>query len=481
MPALADARRARADGRRQPFAVVAKRRDTADTWTLELEARDGDAAAVRARPVHDARGRRGGRGADLDQRRPGRRRARSSTRCAPSAWRPQAICAAEPGAGARRARARSATAWPVAEMRGRRCRHRRRRHRARAAAPGDPALLGDASATAGSCCSTAGARPISCSTSRRARGVGAARARGARHGRQRRTGMARPRRRRHAADAAAPAIDGTRTVALLCGPEVMMRFAVAALREPAASRAERIVRLDGAQHAVRDRPLRPLPARTDARLPRRPGLPLGRARAAGSRSGSCDGATGKPDARGVEVRLLRRLPAQPARPARTSCSRSPSEIEIAYFLEASSATVEGPYDVSLVEGSITTPHDAERIHEVRAPARAALITIGACATAGGIQALRNFADVDGLHAGRLRLARLHLDAAPPRRRSAPHVPVDFELHGCPINKHQLLEVISAHLQPAPAARPRAQRLRRVQAARHRVRDGRPRHRRAWAR
>jgi sulfhydrogenase subunit delta len=68
-------------------------------------------------------------------------------------------------------------------------------------------------------------------------------------------------------------------------------------------------------------------------------------------------------------------------------------IDIAYFLEATSRTVGGPYDVSLVEGSITTPHDAERIREVRRKSKA-LITIGACATAGGIQALRNFADVD---------------------------------------------------------------------------------------
>src|ERR1039458_2476221 len=64
-------------------------------------------------------------------------------------------------------------------------------------------------------------------------------------------------------------------------------------------------------------------------------------------------------------------------------------LQIAYFIEASSATVAGPYDVSLVEGSITTPHDAQRIREVRASSRA-LITIGACATSGGIQALRNF-------------------------------------------------------------------------------------------
>jgi sulfhydrogenase subunit delta len=119
------------------------------------------------------------------------------------------------------------------------------------------------------------------------------------------------------------------------------------------------------------------------------------------------------------------------------------EIEIAYFLEASSSTVEGPYDVSLVEGSVTTPHDAERIHEVRRQSRA-LITIGACATAGGIQALRNFADVDSF----TEIVYASPDYISTLRTSTPisaHVPVDFELQGCPINKHQLLEVITAHL------------------------------------
>jgi sulfhydrogenase subunit delta len=118
-------------------------------------------------------------------------------------------------------------------------------------------------------------------------------------------------------------------------------------------------------------------------------------------------------------------------------------VSIAYFLEATSAQVEGPYDVSLVEGSITTEHDAQRIREVRERSRT-LITIGACATAGGIQALRNFADVreftSAVYASPDYISTLS--------RSTPisaHVPVDFELHGCPINKHQLVEVISAHL------------------------------------
>jgi len=118
-------------------------------------------------------------------------------------------------------------------------------------------------------------------------------------------------------------------------------------------------------------------------------------------------------------------------------------LEIAYFIEASSATVEGPYDVSLVEGSITTLHDAERIRAVRENSRA-LITIGACATAGGIQALRNFADVDQF----TRVVYASPDYISTLATSTPiraHVNVDFELNGCPINKRQLLEVISAHL------------------------------------
>src|SRR6185503_9081931 len=119
------------------------------------------------------------------------------------------------------------------------------------------------------------------------------------------------------------------------------------------------------------------------------------------------------------------------------------EIEIAYFVEARRATVEGPYDLSLVEGSITTPGDAERIRHVRRVSRR-LVTIGACATAGGIQALRNFADVKEftslVYATPAYISTL--DTSTPIRD---HVVVDFELHGCPIDKHQLLEVLSAYL------------------------------------
>ena len=128
------------------------------------------------------------------------------------------------------------------------------------------------------------------------------------------------------------------------------------------------------------------------------------------------------------------------------------QIEIAYFLEASRATVAGPYDLSLVEGSITTAEDARRIQEIRAQSEK-LIVIGACATAGGIQALRNFADVDAF----ARAVYPHPEWLSTLKSSDPvseHVFVDFELRGCPISKAQLVEVITSALHGRAPVTPR---------------------------
>ncbi len=120
------------------------------------------------------------------------------------------------------------------------------------------------------------------------------------------------------------------------------------------------------------------------------------------------------------------------------------EVEIANFPEASRAVAPGPYDVSLVEGSITTPHDAERIQQVRKESRF-VVTIGACATAGGIQALRNFKDVREFIS--LVYAKPeYIQTLATSTAIADHIPVDFELRGCPINKYQLIELISALLR-----------------------------------
>ncbi len=118
-------------------------------------------------------------------------------------------------------------------------------------------------------------------------------------------------------------------------------------------------------------------------------------------------------------------------------------VDIAYFPEASRATQPGPYDISLVEGSITTPHDVERIHEIRKTSKL-LITIGACATAGGIQALRNFADVEE-YIRIIYATPEFIDTLATSTAVADHVTVDFELRGCPVSKGQLLELLNATL------------------------------------
>ena len=119
------------------------------------------------------------------------------------------------------------------------------------------------------------------------------------------------------------------------------------------------------------------------------------------------------------------------------------EIDIAYFLEARRQVTPGPYDVGLVEGSISTPEEELLIRQARKDCRV-LVAIGACATSGGIQALRNWADVEEyaacVYAHPEYIATL--DVASP---VAGYVYVDFELRGCPVNKYQLVEVLTALL------------------------------------
>ena len=120
-----------------------------------------------------------------------------------------------------------------------------------------------------------------------------------------------------------------------------------------------------------------------------------------------------------------------------------ASVQVANFPEASREVIAGPYDLSIVEGSITTEEDARRIREVRTSSRR-LITVGACATAGGIQALRNSA-ADGAYAGAVYAHPEYLSSLGTSTPIAAHVAVDLELQGCPISAGQLLEVITAEL------------------------------------
>lgn len=118
-------------------------------------------------------------------------------------------------------------------------------------------------------------------------------------------------------------------------------------------------------------------------------------------------------------------------------------VEVAYFLEARRRELPPPYDIGLVEGSISTPEEEKRIHQVRRDCRF-LVAIGACATSGGIQALRNWADVEE-YTRYVYASPQYIETLETATPIAAHVFVDFELRGCPVNHYQLLELVSAML------------------------------------
>ena len=122
-------------------------------------------------------------------------------------------------------------------------------------------------------------------------------------------------------------------------------------------------------------------------------------------------------------------------------------IDIVHFAEASSDLRPGPYDVTLVEGSVSTPEQVEQIRDIRSQSRV-LITIGACATSGGIQALRN---ATGKHEEFVRTVYPtpeYVSSLEDSHPVADHVPVDLELTGCPIDRGELLTVITSLLRGA---------------------------------
>lgn len=127
------------------------------------------------------------------------------------------------------------------------------------------------------------------------------------------------------------------------------------------------------------------------------------------------------------------------------------EVDIAFFPEATSRMLPGPYDIALVEGSITVPSDIQRIRQVRKDSKY-LISIGACSSTGGIQALRNWADV-AEYTRAVYASPAYIQTLADSTPIAAHVGVDFAINGCPIDKNQLLEVVTALLIGRPPQLP----------------------------
>lgn len=118
-------------------------------------------------------------------------------------------------------------------------------------------------------------------------------------------------------------------------------------------------------------------------------------------------------------------------------------VELVHFAEAGAMEPDAQVDIAFVEGSVTTPDDMERIKRIRDNSKY-LITIGACATAGGVQSLRNFADgkqwISAIYASPQYIQSLATSTP-----IAAHVKVDLELWGCPVNTRQVLAAVRALL------------------------------------
>lgn len=120
-----------------------------------------------------------------------------------------------------------------------------------------------------------------------------------------------------------------------------------------------------------------------------------------------------------------------------------SFFDIAYFREASDKPLRGQFDIAIVEGSITTDWQEKDIIDVRERSRY-LITIGACATSGGLQALRNWADIMDYKKDVYPSAET-INTLSTSTPVSEHVYPDYELWGCPVNKYSLLEVLTSFL------------------------------------
>ena len=120
-------------------------------------------------------------------------------------------------------------------------------------------------------------------------------------------------------------------------------------------------------------------------------------------------------------------------------------VDIVHFAEAGPVAEKAAVDIAFIEGSVVTAHDQQRIRQIRDSSRY-LVTIGACATSGGIQALKNLAEDAGNWPAQIYGQPEYIDSLDRSGAIADYVNVDFELWGCPINSAQVIELVNSLLR-----------------------------------
>ena len=117
-------------------------------------------------------------------------------------------------------------------------------------------------------------------------------------------------------------------------------------------------------------------------------------------------------------------------------------IDIVSFREAMSEKSED-YDIAFVEGSITRTSEIERINKIRDTAKI-VIALGACATIGGINSLKNQFEMDKVKEIVYGKTANDYETIPTRPIEAV-IKVDYWIQGCPIDKDEFIEVTKAIL------------------------------------
>lgn len=117
-------------------------------------------------------------------------------------------------------------------------------------------------------------------------------------------------------------------------------------------------------------------------------------------------------------------------------------IDIQSFRLAKAQNIEANFDISFLEGSVSSKEDAERTKLIRERSKV-LVALGTCACTGGVQAMKNHMGkgIEKAQFGNKKLSIPLQDAAP----ISSVVDVDHFIRGCPLDKGEFTDILKKFL------------------------------------
>lgn len=113
-------------------------------------------------------------------------------------------------------------------------------------------------------------------------------------------------------------------------------------------------------------------------------------------------------------------------------------LDFVYFKMAISKELEEPYDLALIEGSVSTPEQIEILKAARKQAKT-LVAFGACAAHGGVPSIKDWQNErvieERVYPDPLVISSIKVSPVDE------YVKVDHYLRGCPIDEVEFMEMI----------------------------------------